>query len=107
MKPACDHSIVRRGDDRLSLLDEDNKEIVAARRTGGVWRISADGVADETETDVHAAVTKMTRHALLHKKGTVDTPGFSTWVPHEVRKLDGEDSFNAWKTSVGLHDLKY
>lgn len=127
MEPVAHHNLVKHTNDRLSIVDaETNETLVAARRQDGIWYISADGVADTFTPHLHEAddgvIKKMTDHALAHKKavlgadeykalmagiGHPDTEGFSTWVPHEVRKLHGKDSFDAWKASVGLHQLTY
>lgn len=111
MEPVAQHTMVMHTNDRLSIVDEDGQHCVAARRVDGVWHISADGVDDTHTTGLHehedGVIKKMTDHMVLHKHGTLDHEGFSTWVPHEIRKLHGKESHDDWKTRVGLHHLTF
>lgn len=87
MHAATDHQLTGHGNDRMSILDEESKPIVVARRQDGVWNISADGVAEGVASTRDAAILKMTEHALLSVKGSLDVEGFSTFVPHTIRDL--------------------
>lgn len=127
MEPIAHHNMVMHTQDRLSIVDNETGEhLVSARRVDGIWHISADGVADAHTEHLHEAddgvIKKMTEHALNARRvalgpekftahmagiGDPDTEGYSTWVPHEIRKLHGKESHDAWKTSVGLHHLTY
>jgi hypothetical protein len=118
MQATTHHQISVIGNDRLVLTEVDGsgEHIVIARRQDGVWYITADGVPDGSTTDVHEALEKMTEHALQVKKNELgpkefaklmeshghSNEGFSTWVPHAARQLDGEASFKAWQAKHGL-----
>lgn len=121
---ATDHHIFALGQHRLALVevDGDGTHLVTARRDTetGVWRISAAGqplvkdperdypktaAAEVTATNIHDCIQKMCDHVLLHLHGSTEVPGYSTWVPHSVRRLDGEESFQAFQAGVGLHGV--
>lgn len=105
MLASTDHYIANLGPNKLALLevDGDGTHHVIARRDGpgSNWVVSADGVPDAEATDIHDAILKMTEHMMLKTHGTLDHEGFSTWVPHGVRRLDGDEVFAHWHTSVG------
>jgi hypothetical protein len=81
------HQIIAVGDTEMRLLDENGEALVTATRARKNWTIVADGVDDATAGDRETATQKMTDHALLKIKGTLDAPGFSTLVPHSVLAL--------------------
>lgn len=118
MQPVCDHNLIVQSHDRLSVQDADTgEEHASARRSGGHWHISADGVADAKTPHLHEPDggvikqigdhAKAKRHAEGHVGDDGDPKGYSLWVPHEARKLHGEAAFYAWAQSVGQPDLKF
>lgn len=112
MQPACDHNLIVQGNDRLCVRDaETGEEHASARRSSGVWYVSADGVPDAQTPHLHeddgGVIKLISDHTKMKLHGTLDGEGFSMWVPHEARKLHGEGAFYAWAQSVGLNDLKF
>jgi hypothetical protein len=116
MKPACDHNLLVHSNDRLSVRDaETGEEHATARRSNGVWYVSADGVPDANTPHLHeedgGVIKLITDHATAKVHATLGADekktGYSTWVPHEARKLHGEDAFYAWTQTVGLFNLKF
>ena len=112
MQAVTDHHITNLGQNRLALLEVDGtgEHLVTARRDGlgSPWVVSSGGaLPDEQVTDIHTVVdVVMPNHALAVLRGAVDAEGkpitgYSAWVPHGVRKLDGDASFDAWHESVG------
>lgn len=105
MRAATDHHITNLGQHRLALLetDGDGTHHVTARRdgNGGAWVISAAGSPDVVAADIHDAIQKMCDAMVVKTHGTLNAPGFSTWVPHIVRRLDGDAVFDRWHASVG------
>lgn len=87
MHAATDHQLTGHGNDRMSILDEESKPIAVARRQDGVWNISAEGVDEGTAASRDEAILQLTKHALLATRGTLEGPGFSTFVPHTIRDL--------------------
>jgi hypothetical protein len=87
MEVQTHHQIIAVGNDEMWLLGENGETLVTATRSSGTWTISAANVDDATADDRAAATQKMTDHALLSLKGTLETTGFSTLVPHSVLGL--------------------
>src|SRR5579875_358980 len=118
MEVVASHFLTKLGDHHVVLreTDGDGTHVVTARRapSSGQWSLSADGVPDATHTgSVHELVHHegpLNAHALRHFEARGHTnddgeplTGLSVWVPHEVRKMDGEESWRAWCASVGLN----
>lgn len=105
---ATDHTIIVHGRDRMALRETNGvAEHAIARRQDGIWYVSADGVPEGQTTDLHRAIEMLTEHTQLKLNGTLAAEGFSTFVPHEARKLHGKEHFDKWKASVGLHGLEF